>query len=398
MAVMVAIIMGIGTVNATSLKITYVNEGNAWYEADGAYDGSYGEYSRSWKVNPTESNFRYYLQYYDSVFFAGHGNNNKIGGNEANGFSGDWMFDYELISGQTANEVTLMTCRSYNDFGDELLEKGTKCVVGWPGTLTTTGSKGYDWAYYFYDCARYSTNSGDCENYASIMSKLYGSESKGSCSNTHGTSRGRYGFSESIESKESEETYISGIPVKIKDSRDEQGNVVVTSETYDGEIIAYAKMGKYQKQGTKNLTEKEALSIAREEMKVPKDYVLSETENEDNQYNFAFSRVVEGIVLRSDWICALVNKGTGEISMWSKAYHKELPNLKPTISEVEAVKIANKEFNGGAEILELTVTGCKDNKLCLSWLIEDKDSKFYNYLFLDAHTGESHGFCFFCVG
>ncbi|MCK4429406.1 MAG: hypothetical protein KAU95_03455 [Candidatus Aenigmarchaeota archaeon] len=206
-------------------------------------------------------------------------------------------------------------------------------------------------------------------------------------------------YLKNLELISSEDSYSSGIPVKKKIFHDEHGNDVITKETHDGEIIFYTSVSKYNKQGTKNITKEEALRIVKEELEVPEDYVLNITENKNNRYRFWFNRVVEGISLRSDRITALVNKGTGEISMWSKTYHEELPDLTPTISREEALKIANEEFNGGAEIKELTVETCWVNqsappsitaptKLCLAWLIIDTDSEYYRSMFLDAHTGE----------
>ncbi|RLI99560.1 MAG: hypothetical protein DRP06_03230, partial [Candidatus Aenigmatarchaeota archaeon] len=190
MVVIMAVMMGMGVVSATSLKITYINEDYAWWGQSGAYNGANGLYSRSVKLNPTESNFMSYLQNYDSVLFVGYGCSSCIGGNEDNGFSGRLMYSNEISSSQITNEVTLMTCYSYNNFGSTLINMGTNCVVGWPGLLTTNAFTEYLWAFHFYDCADFSTNSGYCENFASDWSGVSGSSSKGSCSNTHGTSKG----------------------------------------------------------------------------------------------------------------------------------------------------------------------------------------------------------------
>ncbi len=215
--------------------------------------------------------------------------------------------------------------------------------------------------------------------------------------------RSKY-IDENLKFKESKDLYISGIPVKRMIFHDEHGKAVVIAETHDGEIISYSSTSKYGKHGTKNITKEEALKIVKEELEVPEDYVLSEIEDNGNRYHFWFHRVVDGVSLRCDWISALVNKGTGEISMWTKTYHEELPNLNPTLSEEEALRIANEEFNGGAEIKDFTVTGCwkpgeeptwntpapikRDSKLCLVWLIVDTDSEYYRYMSLDAHTGK----------
>ncbi|PKP59061.1 MAG: hypothetical protein CVT88_06320 [Candidatus Altiarchaeales archaeon HGW-Altiarchaeales-1] len=399
LVVLVGIVVSVmlSSASAADLKITYVDEVPADAEADGAWSGAWwsGEYGwPSMKLNPTESNFMSYLASYDSVFFSGHGNDDCIGGNHPNGFSGQVMCSNEINSCQATNEVTLMTCESYNDFGDELIDSGTSCVVGWPGILSANQQTGSDWAWYFYYCAQYSTDSGTCENWASANSGLSGSASKGSCSNTHGTSTGKTNLKESEtnlnENKDAKKNkpHISNIPVKFKRLYDEQGNVTITAEANDGKVISYLNVAKYKNKGTKNITKERALDIAKEKIKVPKDYVLTETEDEDNSYNFMFNRVIDNISLKSDWIWVSVNKGAGEISMWSKVYHEELPDLKPTISKEGAIKIANEEFNGGAEISELTVVGCDEDALCLAWLVVDSDSKLYNYIYLDAHTGK----------
>ncbi len=386
-----------GAVSAADLKITYVDENDAadfassaWYGA--LYSGEYG--FPSMKLNPTESNFMSYLANYDSVFFSGHGNDAWISGLEPNGFSDRRMYDYEINTCQATNEVTLMTCKSYNDFGDELIDAGTRCVVGWPGILSASQQTGSDWAGYFYYCAQDSTNSDTCENWASANSGLSGSASKGSCLNAHGTSTGKVNLKDGETNlnrgKDAKENkpHISNIPVKFKRSYDKQGNVTVIAETNGGKVISYLNVAKYENKSTNNITKERALDIAKEKIKVPKDYVLTETEDEDNSYNFMFNRAVDGILLKSDWIWISINKGDGDISMWSKIYHEELPDLKPTISKEEAIKIANEEFNGGAELSELTVVVCDENALCLAWLVVDSDSELYNYMYLNAHTGK----------
>ena len=388
------------TVSAANLKITYVNEDDAVYFASAAGQGAWysGEYVWTMKLNPTESNFMSYLASHDSVFFSGHGNDDCIGGNNPNGFSGQVMCSNEINSCQATNEVTLMTCESYNDFGDELIGAGTSCVVGWPNNMVASQQTGSNWAWYFYYCAKYSSNSGACENWASSNSGLAGSAAKGSCSNTHGTSTGKSTSAvhsitdgndiDDNDIKKQNKSYISDMPVKFKESCDKQGNSFVTAETDNGEVISYFDVTKYEKKGSKKITEKRALGIAKEKVKIPKDYLLSETEDEENSYNFMFNRVIEDVTLKCDWIWVSINKATGDVSMWSKVYHEELPDLKPAISKEEAIKIANDEFNGGAEISELTVVVCDENALCLSWLLVDSDSELYNYMYLDAHTGK----------
>ncbi|MGM0509420.1 MAG: hypothetical protein ACQERZ_09745 [Fusobacteriota bacterium] len=271
------------------------------YAADGALAGMD---SNDWAdgdetVDPSISNMNNYFQNYEYVFFSGHGIDNAIGGNEANGFPyPDYhMYKTDIQGILDAKFVTLFSCYSLNGFGKELYYKGVDCVVGWKQSFLPSASEAEEWAEELYSCDG-SESILDCVSLANYYSGLSGNAWEGSCNIDIGN-----GGSKS--SSTSSTKYLSnGLIVKSEDMNFLEENSL---------------------EGIKLLSEKDSLNIAKSFLNLPKSYQLVElNEFGNNHYDIIFKRTHNNMLVNFDEYRALIDRTTGKVVLYKKTYTDNL--------------------------------------------------------------------------
>ncbi|MBE8538937.1 hypothetical protein [Geoglobus acetivorans] len=123
----------------------------------------YGElawdpYVSDYDVVGSESTVNFILEYFEGVYFSGHGNNDCIG------IGGDNQYCYWEASGNLQTRVFVVSaCYAGNNFATYLNNKGVQCVIGASNTISDGGiwwSECANWADIFWDKATGNIDAG----------------------------------------------------------------------------------------------------------------------------------------------------------------------------------------------------------------------------------------------
>lgn len=361
-----------GTWHEDKVAVTYVTDTQDTYEA--VKGAKLGINDNNWatgyisKKDPTENSMNNYFKNYEFVFFAGHGDPDEIGGNQNNGFSGNWMIDSELDSNLNTKVVTLMSCESLQDFGDELIKNGVECVVGWNDLLSTSNTKSKNWAKYFYKCSGWH-DPDYCEDYAMWNSALTGSSTKGDCNS--------FGMNSNTSKK-----YRNINLDNYKSEKRKLKNGIIFSD-----YLKYLNKNENVKNLNKDLLNKEeSLKIAKNFLDIPKNYKLENIEIEENNINVLFQRYEDDIKISMDVFGASINRYTNQIYMYRKTKTDDLPVLKEFNElKIDKNKILNSlEKNAKIISIQKALNECENEKLCKSYQIKYSLDGVKYFKILDA--------------